>query len=186
VCIHPYEDGNGRIARALAEKALAQAVGHPSLIALSPVIQRKRAAYYEALEANNKDMEVGDWLTYFAETVLDAQAYTQRAIDFLIAKTKLYDRVRDQLNERQARAVGRMFREGPEGFKGGLSAANYISITNAPRATTTRDLADLVAKGVLTVSGALKSTRYALNLGDWTSRNANPLESSLGQTTFQS
>jgi Fic family protein len=166
VSVHPYEDGNGRIARALAQKALAQAAGHPSLIALSPVIQRKRTAYYDALEANNKDMEVQGWLTYFAQTVLDAQAYTQRAIDFLIAKTQLYDRVRDRLNERQARAVARMFREGPDGFKGGLSAANYIAITGAPRATATRDLAGLVALGVLIGSGALKSTRYALNLGD--------------------
>ena len=164
--IHPYEDGNGRIARALAEKVLAQAIGQPSLLALSPVIQRKRRAYYDALEANNKDMEAGPWLAYFAETVLDAQAHTQRLIDFLIAKTRLYDRVRDQLNERQARVIARMFREGPDGFKGGLSAANYISITGASRATATRDLADLVEKGVLAVSGALKSTRYALNLDE--------------------
>ncbi len=166
VSIHPYEDGNGRIARALAEKALAQAAGQPSLLALSPVIQHKRRAYYDALEANNKDMEAGPWLEYFAETVLDAQIHTQRLIDFLIAKTRLYDRVRDQLNERQARVIARMFREGPDGFKGGLSAANYISITGASRATATRDLADLVEKGLLSVSGALKSTRYALNLDD--------------------
>ena len=164
VSIHPYEDGNGRIARALAEKTLAQAIGHPSLMALSSVIQRKRRAYYGALEANNKDMEVEGWLVYFAETVLEAQAHTQRLIDFLIAKTKLYDRVRDQLNERQARAVERMFREGPDGFRGGLSAGNYITITGASRATATRDLADLVEKGVLVASGALKSTRYTLNL----------------------
>jgi len=98
--------------------------------------------------------------------VAKAGGYTQRAIDFLIAKTKLYDRVRDQINDRQGCAIARMFREGPELFKGGLSAVNYISITGAPRATATRDLADLVAKGVLTVSGALKSTRYALNLSD--------------------
>jgi len=98
------------------------------------------------------------------ETILDAQAQAQRLIDFLIAKTKLYDRARHLLNERQARAIARMFREGPDGFTGGLSAANYISITGAPRAAATRDLADLVAKGVLVSSGTLKSTRYALNL----------------------
>ncbi len=166
VSIHPYEDGNGRMARALAEKALAQAVGQPSLIALSPVIQSRRRAYYDVLEANNKKMEVGAWLAWFAETVLDAQAHTQRLIDFLIAKTKLYDRVRDRLNRRQAKAIARMFREGPEGFKGGLSAANYISITGASRATATRDLADLVAKDVLIASGTLKHTRYALDLGE--------------------
>jgi len=164
VSIHPYEDGNGRIARALAQKALAQAIGRPSLLALSHVIERKRAAYYDALEANNKEMEIGGWLVHFGETVLDAQAHTQRAVDFLISRTKLYDRVRDQLNERQARAVARLFREGPEGFEGGLSAANYISITGASRATATRDLADLVEKGAFLVSGALKSTRYVLDL----------------------
>jgi Fic family protein len=164
VSIHPYEDGNGRISRALAEKALAQAIGQPSLIALSHVIQRKRAAYYDALEASNKSMAVSGWLTYFAETVLEAQARTQRLIDFLIAKTKLYDRMRDLLNERQSRAIARMFREGPDGFIGGLSAANYIRITDASRATATRDLADLVDRGVLIMSGTLKSTRYTLNL----------------------
>ena len=164
VSVHPYEDGNGRIARALAEKALAQAIGQPSLIALSHVIQRRRAAYYEALEANNKAMEVSGWLAWFAETVLEAQAHTQRLVDFLIAKTRLYDRIRDRINERQARAVARMFREGVDGFAGGLSAANYVSITGASRATATRDLAELVEMGVFTVSGVLKSTRYWLRL----------------------
>lgn len=166
VSIHPYEDGNGRIARALAEKALAQAIGQPSLLALSHVIQRKRAAYYDALEADNKAMAVGGWLAYFSETIIAAQAHTQRLVDFLIAKTKLYDRFRGQLNERQARAVARMFREGPDGFMGGLSAANYISITRASRSSATRDLADLVDKGVFLVSGTRKYARYALNLGD--------------------
>lgn len=165
VSIHPYEDGNGRISRALAEKALAQAVGHPILLALSPAIQRRRSTYYDALEANNKNMEVGGWMTYFAETVLEAQSQTQRLIDFMIAKTRLYDRVRDRLNQRQARAIARMFSEGPDGFEGGLSRANYVAITGAPTATATRDLADLVDKGVLEMTGALKSTRYWLNLG---------------------
>lgn len=139
------------------------AIGRPSLIALSPVIQRARRAYYDGLE-RNKDMEVGSWLVWFAETVIEAQAHTQRLVDFLIAKTRLYDRLRGRLNARQEEALARLFREGPDGFKGGLSAANYISITGAARATATRDLADLVEKGALTVSGTLRHTRYALNL----------------------
>ena len=166
VSIHPYEDGNGRIARALAEKALAQGIGQPSLIALSSVIERERASYYEALEANNKEMGVDGWMTHFAQTIVAAQAHTQRLIDFLIAKTKLHDRMRGRLNERQAKAISRMLREGPDGFAGGLSAANYISITGSSRATATRDLADLVEKGALVSSGSLKSTRYTLDLGD--------------------
>jgi len=162
VSIHPFEDGNGRIARALAEKALAQGIGRPTLIALSQTIHRNRNAYYDALENNNKDLEITPWLAYFCQTVLDAQAQSQRMIDFLIEKTKMYDRLRGQLNERQQRALQRLFREGPDSFKGGLSAANYITITGASRATATRDLSDLVEKGALVETGTLKSTRYWL------------------------
>lgn len=164
VCIHPFEDGNGRIGRALAEKALAEYQGEPTLIALSQTIERNRKAYYEALEHHNKDNEITGWLIYFSGTILAAQNYSLELIDFLIEKTKLYDRVRDQLNERQSKVLERMFREGPDGFKGGLSAENYISITSTSRATATRDLQDLVEKGVLLKTGALKSTRYQLNL----------------------
>src|SRR6202140_424205 len=70
LCIHPFEDGNGRIARALAEKALAQNLGQPSLIALAYTIERKCNEYYAALERNNKDTGITDWLEYFANTVL--------------------------------------------------------------------------------------------------------------------
>lgn len=166
VSIHPFEDGNGRIARALAEKSLAQNLGQPTLIALAHTIERKRKAYYEALEHNNKDMETTDWLMYFGNTVLEAQENTNKRVDFYIAKTKLYERLRGQFNARQEKAIARMFKEGIDGFKGGLSAENYISITKAPRATATRDLQDLVAKGALTRTGELRHTRYHLKLDD--------------------
>jgi Fic family protein len=164
VTIHPFEDGNGRIARALAEKALSQALGQPTLIALSQTIQKNKKSYYEALHRTSRNNEITAWLVYFADTVLQAQDMTQCMIDFLIQKTKLYDRVKSQLNERQEKALTRVFREGVEGFKGGLSAENYISMTGAARATATRDLQDLVDKGVLIRTGALKSTRYHLNI----------------------
>jgi Fic family protein len=162
--IHPFEDGNGRVARGLAEKALSQALGQPTLIALSQTIQNNKNSYYEALHRSSRDNEITQWLVYFADAVLQAQDATRRTIDFLIQKTKLYDRVRNQLNERQEKALARIFREGVEGFKGGLSAENYISITRAARATTTRDLQDLVDKGVLIRTGSLKGTRYHLNI----------------------
>jgi len=164
VCIHPFEDGNGRIGRGIAEKVLAQSLGQPSLIALSHTIEKNKKRYYDMLERSNKDNEITDWLVYFAQTILDAQNYTQRMIDFLIEKTKLYDKVRGQLNERQDKALARMFREGLEGFKGGLSAENYIKITGASRATATRDLQELVEKGALIRTGERKSTRYWLNV----------------------
>ena len=164
VSIHPFEDGNGRIGRALAEKSLAQNLGQPTLIALAYTIERSRKAYYEALEHNNRENEITDWLTYFAQTVLDAQANTNKRVDFYVGKAKFYEKYRGQLNERQEKVVARMFREGIEGFRGGLSAENYISISKTSRATATRDLQDLVAKGAFTKSGELRHTRYQLSL----------------------
>jgi Fic family protein len=163
VSIHPFEDGNGRIGRALAVKSLAQTLGQPSLIALA-TIERSRKAYYAALERNNKDIEITDWLTYFAETILAAQRNTIKRLDFYVAKAKLYEKLRGRLNDRQEKAIARMFREGIDGFKGGLSAENYIRLTGSSRATATRDLQDLVAKGALTRTGELRHTRYHLNI----------------------
>jgi Fic family protein len=164
VSIHPIEDGNGRIARALAEKALAQGVGQPTLIALAYTIQRKRKDYYAALERNNKDSEIDDWLLYFANTILEAQATTMSRVEFYVAKAKFYERMRGKLNERQDKAIARIFREGIDGFKGGMSADKYITITGASRATATRDLQDLVAQRALTRTGERRHTRYHLNL----------------------
>ena len=164
VCIHPFEDGNGRIARALAEKSLAQNLGHPSLIALAYTIERARKAYYSALERNNKDIEITDWLVYFADTINQAQGNTIKRVDFYIAKAKLYEQLRGKLNERQDKVIARMFREGIDGFRGGLSAENYITITKTSRATATRDLQDLVTMGALTKTGELRHTRYYLKL----------------------
>lgn len=164
VCIHPFEDGNGRIGRAIAEKALSECLGQPVLIALSQTIQNNKKAYYSMLEESNKDNEITDWLLYFSRTILDAQEETQTLIDFVINKARFFDKFRVQLNERQEKVILRMFQEGPKGFTGGLSAENYITITQTSRATATRDLQDLVQKGALTKTGELKSTRYYLRL----------------------
>lgn len=159
--IHPFEDGNGRIGRAISEKALAQALGHPTLTSLATTIMIRRKAYYQALEDANKDNEVTRWLSWFAGIALEAQARTEARVEFLIDKTKLLDRLRGHLNERQEKALLRMLREGPEGFQGGLSAGNYASITGASPATTTRDLADMVTKGALARTGERRHARYA-------------------------
>ena len=164
VCVHPFEDGNGRIGRALAEKSLAQNLGQPSLIALAYTIERKRSDYYGSLERNNKETEITSWLKYFAHTVLEAQNNTIRRVDFYVAKAKFYDQHRGTFNERQEKVIARIFREGIDGFRGGLSAENYISITGTSRATATRDLQDLIEKTALTKTGELRHTRYRLNL----------------------
>ena len=162
VSIHPFEDGNGRIARAIAEKALAQSLHQPTLIALAATILAKRKAYYEALEAANKNNEITAWLSWFAATAIEAQRQTIAGVEFLIDKTRLLDRLRGQLNGRQEKALLRMLREGPERFKGGLSAGNYVNITGASPATTTRDLKDMVDKGALIRAGERRHARYHL------------------------
>lgn len=164
--IHPFEDGNGRLGRALAEKSLAQNIGQPSLIALAFTIERERKAYYDQLEKHQKTLDVTPWLEWFAETVLTAQQVTLDRVGFFIAKAHFYDQHRDNLNDRQAKAISRMFREGPDGFKGGLSAENYVSITGTSRATATRDLQGLVEMGALRRTGERRHTRYWLNLKD--------------------
>jgi Fic family protein len=162
--IHPFEDGNGRIGRAISEKALAQGLGGPTLTALAATILLRRRSYYESLAANNKHNDIGEWLAWFAGVALEAQQRTRARIEFLIDKTKLLDRLGDILNERQTAVLLRVLREGPEGFKGGLSAGNYMSITRTSPATATRDLADLVAKGALTRAGERRHARYRLTI----------------------
>ena len=83
-------------------------------------IEQERKAYYDQLERHQKTLDVTSWLEWFAETILTAQQVTLDRVGFFIAKAHFYDRHRDQLNGRQAKAIERMFREGPEGFKGGL------------------------------------------------------------------
>jgi len=164
VSVHPFIDGNGRVGRAISEKAMAEKLGQPTLIALAKTIESNRKAYYAALQGVNRTNEITDWLIYFANTVLEAQQATMQLVEFSIAKAKFYDRLGDQLNDRQAKAMARLFKEGPSGFVGGLSAENYISITKTSRATATRDLSDLVKKKALTKKGELRHTRYFLNL----------------------
>jgi Fic family protein len=162
--IHPFEDGNGRIGRAIAEKSLAESLGQPTLTSLAATILLRRKAYYEALEAANKQNEITNWVAWFAGITIEAQRHTIALVEFLIDKTKLLDRLKGELNERQTKALLRMFREGPEGFKGGLSAGKYSVITGSSPATTTRDLSDMVSKGALTREGELRHARYRLNL----------------------
>src|SRR5271155_4395340 len=105
VCVHPFEDGNGRIGRALAEKSLAQSLGQPSLTALATTILRKRKSYYQALQTAGQRTEISPWLVWFAETVLEAQKKTTEQVEFLIDKAKLLDGLRGTLNSRQEKAL---------------------------------------------------------------------------------
>ncbi|MFT3815326.1 MAG: Fic family protein [Acidovorax sp.] len=165
-CIHPFEDGNGRIGRAIAEMALAQATSTPRFTGMSAVLHRHRKSYYEQLKRHSVRLDIDGWLQWFADRALEAQAEADGLVRFLVDKSALMARLSGQLNARQEKALLRMFREGPQGFAGGLSAGNYAAITGAPPATATRDLADLTAKGALRKTGERKSTRYWLAIAE--------------------
>lgn len=162
--IHPFEDGNGRIGRAISEKALSQGLGRPVVMSLSQVIEAKRRQYYAALKTAQQSNEITPWIGWFVTTALEAQMQAEEQIDFTLKKTRMFDRFGDQLNERQLRMLRRMLEEGPKGFEGGMSAQKYMSITGASKATATRDLQDLATQGLLAPFGGGRSRRYNLNL----------------------
>lgn len=164
VSIHPFEDGNGSIARAIAEKSISQSLGYPALLSLSKTIALERNEYYLALKRNNKTLDVTDWLRYFGQTILDAQSNTLNLIEFSIKKAKFFDRYTNEMNPRQLKVVKRLFDAGHGGFKGGLSADNYTRIAKTSASTATRDLNDMLKKSMLLKTGMLKSSRYWLNL----------------------
>lgn len=161
--IHPFEDGNGRIGRAISEKALSQGLGRPVLLSLSRAIDGDRSGYYAALKRAQRTCNITEWIEWFVDILLNAQVQAEVDIEFTLKKTKLLDRVDSQLNDRQLKAVRRMLKAGPGGFEGGMTAKKYMAITKTPKPTATRDLQDLVTKGVLISAGGGRSTHYLIN-----------------------
>ena len=161
-CIHPFEDGNGRIGRAIAEKALAQNLGRPTLIVLAATILSKRKSYYEPLErTRDRDHRLAGLVRCDCDRGSTSYNGPRRVLDRQDAAARSSG---GSLNERQRKALLRMLREGPEGFRGGLSAGNYITITRATTATATRDLTGMVAKGALVREGERRHARYRVNI----------------------
>lgn len=164
--IHPFEDGNGRVGRAIAEHALMQDFRQPLLMSLSAALMARRAEYYAELQAaSGCSIDVTPWVSWFCSTVLAAQQEAMRAIDFVLRKARFWSmHGQADLNARQLKLVRRLFEAGPDGFEGGLNVRKYQGLTGASKPTATRDLTDLVGRGIFKVEGAGKSTRYQLNL----------------------
>lgn len=164
--IHPFEDGNGRIGRAVAEKALSQTIGRPVLLSLSRTIEAKKELYYKSLENAQRSNDVTPWVEYFVSTSLEAQIESEIQIDFTLKKTRFFDRIKSQLNQRQEIVIKRMLEEGPNGFEGGMNARKYISLTKTSKATATRDMQHLLEIGAFVLAGKTggRSTSYHVNL----------------------
>ena len=164
--IHPFDDGNGRIGRAIAEKALSQGYGYPIMMSLSQAIEADKKSYYKALNMASYSNEITLWIKYFVTIILKAQNESERQISFILKKAKFFDKYQKDLNERQLKVLRRMFQEGIKGFEGGMSAKKYITIAETSKATATRDLQHLLAIKALRQLGSGRSVRYELVLTD--------------------
>lgn len=162
--IHPFEDGNGRLGRAISEKALSQGLGFPAVLSLSRMIESHRSDYYEALQRAQRSCEITDWLVWFSDMVVRAQVDAKERISFVLKKHKFLERMESELNKRQLKVIRRMLESGPEGFEGGMNNRKYVALTKASRITASRDLQHLVRLGAVRSCGGGRSTRYELEL----------------------
>jgi Fic family protein len=162
--IHPFEDGNGRIGRAIAEKCLSESLNRPVLMSISSTIEQNKKQYYQSLKQAQRTLEITDWILYFSTLILESQKNAKQTVLFTLSKTKFIDKFKDQMNERQTKTVLKMFENGVAGFEGGMTAIKYVSITKTSRATATRDLQDLSQKSILIPKGEGRNRCYDLNL----------------------
>ena len=163
VTLHPFDDGNGRIARAVGDLLLARADGTPQrFYSLSAQIQRDRKAYYEILERTQKgDMDVTDWLVWFLESLHRSLKQAHQTLDAVLIKARFWQRwAATPLSERQAKVLNRLL----DGFDGKLTSSKWAAICNCSSDTALRDINELIARGVLRkMTGGGRSTEYWLS-----------------------
>lgn len=162
--IHPYEDGNGRIGRAISEKVLSQGLGRPVIMSLSRTIEARKNAYYDALKTAQRSTEVTPWVHWFVDTVVQSQLDTETQVRFVVKKSKFFRHYESEMNPRQLKVMRRIFEAGADGFTGGINARKYIALTGISKATATRDLQELAQLGILKPIGGGRSVRYELQV----------------------
>lgn len=171
ITLHPFDDGNGRLTRALTDMALAQGDEQSiRLFAMSVAILDNRKGYYDILEHTQKHaqeieekLDVTPWVEWFLCTLLTSVESAITTIDRTLAKTAFWQRFNDTpLSAEQRKVLNRLLDGGPTGFENGISAAQYQKVAKVSKATATRHLADLVAKGCIEkMPGGGRSTRYS-------------------------
>ncbi|MEH6491805.1 Fic family protein [Halopseudomonas sp.] len=169
VTLHPFDDGNGRLTRAITDLALAQA--EPQAIrlhAMSASILADRSGYYRILEASQRGgPDITEWLEWFLTTLLHSLREALARIERLLAKTRYWQKHRNlRLSAEQQKVLNRLLDGGERGFEQGISAAQYQAVAKVSKATATRHLADLLDKGCIErLPGGGRSTRYQVRLG---------------------
>lgn len=174
VIIHPFDDGNGRITRALTDSVLSKLEkSHFSKIyTMSKSIYENRKGYYEALDKTTgrfqKDdpLDITYWMEWFFKTLHHALLDAQKQLNYIIEKTKFWDKHRhDELNSRQIKVINRLLDIGSENFKGDLTKKKYVVIANTADTNASRDILDLLEKECIKkVEGTIgRGTRYTIN-----------------------
>ncbi len=162
VTIHPFDDGNGRIARAIADMALARSEGSPQrFYSMSSQIRIERKTYYDMLEATQKgEMDVTPWLAWFLGCLGRAFEGAEATLASVMAKARFWERHRDApLNDRQRTIINRLL----NGFEGKLTSSKWALLAKCSQDTALRDIDDLIARGVLAKDAAGgRSTNYSL------------------------
>lgn len=169
ITLHPFDDGNGRVTRAVTDRALAQAERQSvRFYSLSAAIMARRHAYYDHLESVQKgSLDITPWLLWFLDTLKEALEQALLRIDRVLMKATFWQRhATTVLNERQIKVLNRLLDTAGEEFEQGINARKYQSLAKVSKATATRDLAELLEKGCLSkLPGGGRSTRYTVLLG---------------------
>lgn len=162
VTIHPFDDGNGRIARAIADMALARSENSPQrFYSMSAQIRQERNDYYEILERTQKGtLDVTHWMEWFLECLGRAIDGAETTLSAVLRKARFWEANRDvTINERQRLMLNRLL----DGFEGNLTTSKWAAITKSSSDTALRDILDLVDRGMLARNpGAGRSTSYSL------------------------
>lgn len=160
VTIHPFEDGNGRMGRALADMALAWAEGMAErFYSMSAQIETERKEYYLRLERCQRgDLDITVWLEWFLECLGRAVDGAEESLATVLHKTKVWEQINQSpVNERQRTVLNRLL----DGFEGKLSTSKYAALAKCSEDTALRDIKQLVERGVLVQEGGGgRSTRY--------------------------
>lgn len=164
VTLHPFDDGNGRIARAIGDLLLARADGSPQrFYSLSAQIQRERKAYYDILERAQKGaLEVTEWLLWFFQMLNEAVSHSHGMLDTVLVKARFWQRQQGAtLNARQLKVLNRLL----DGFEGKLTTRKWATLAKCSSDTALRDINELLERGVLQRSGSRgRSTSYELTI----------------------
>lgn len=171
VTLHPFDDGNGRLARTIGDYALAQAEDQSiRFYAMAASIMEKRKDYYRMLEITQKgDLCITEWMLWFLDTLKHSLEAALNRIDFVLQKSRFWQRhSQDDLNAQQIKVLNRLLDAGHPhnggGFQGNLNAKKYMGIAGVAKATATRHLAHLLEKNCLIkCAGGGRSTRYDIN-----------------------